>query len=324
MTAVRGLRQVRVLAEVARRGSVFIILLALMLIFSALTDRFLTVSNLTNVLIQTAPVVIVTVGMTLTMLMAGIDLSVGSVAAVTGALAAGLVVREGLPVLLAMAVALIVGGALGWANGALVVFGRLPPFVATLAMMGVARGLALAYTEGKPIAIREYEDFTYWREGMIGPLPVPIVMALVVLASALIALRLTRFGLHIYAIGGNEETTRLAGVPTNRIKLIVYTLSGVTAALTGLQLTARLYSAQPRTGVGLELDAIAAAVLGGVSLFGGVGGVVGATVGALIIGVLGNGLNLLRVPSYNQQVFQGILLVVAVVVDLHTKRRRER
>ncbi len=305
-----------------RRGSAFIILFGLMFAFSQLTDRFLTASNLTNVLVQTAPVVMVTVGMTLVMLSAGIDLSVGSVAALAGALAAGLVVRDGWSVPLAMVVAVIAGAGLGLVNGALVVFGRLPPFVATLAMLGVARGLTLAYSEGKPIAIREYADFTYWRDGMVGPVPVPVVMASVILLVVWVLLRATRFGLHIYAIGGNEETTRLAGVPTDRVKLIVYTASGFLAALTGLQLTARLYSAQPRTGVGLELDAIAAAVLGGVSLFGGVGGVIGATVGALIIGTLGNGLNLLRVPSYHQQVVQGVLLVIAVIIDLYTKRYR--
>ena len=313
---------IRALVDAGRRGSAFIILLGLMLAFSLLTDRFATTSNLTNVLIQTAPVVMVTVGMTLVMLTAGIDLSVGSVAALGGALAAGLVTRDGWPVLAAMFVALVLGSGLGLVNGALVVFGRLPPFVATLAMLSVARGLTLAYTEGRPIAIREYADFTFWRDGVIGPIPVPIATALLVLVVAWMVLRMTRFGLHVYATGGNEETSRLAGVPTSRIKLIAYATSGSLAALTGLQLTARLYSAQPRTGVGLELDAIAAAVLGGVSLFGGVGGVVGAAIGALIIGVLGNGLNLLRVPSYHQQVVQGLLLVAAVVIDLYTKRRR--
>lgn len=305
-----------------QRASGLLILIMVAVVLSLLSENFLTLSNLTNVALQTSIVAVVTIGMTLTMLMAGIDLSVGSVAAFAGALAAGLMSRNGWPVALAMLVSIAVGTALGLVNGLLSVYGRLPPFVATLAMLGIARGLTLVYTEGKPIAGLD-RAFTFWGTGNLGPVPMPVVVWLVVLLLAYLALRYTRFGLYIYAIGGNEETARLAGIRINAIKTIVYSLSGALAGLTGLLLTARLFSAQPQMGTGLELDAIAAAVLGGVSLFGGVGSVVGACIGALIVGMIGNGLNLLRVPSYYQQVIKGVVFILAVIVDLYTKRRRK-
>lgn len=307
------------LAGLLRRGTVILILLALGLFFAASSDRFFQPGNLTNILVQNAPVIVMTVGLTLTMLSGGIDLSVGSVAAFAGAVSAGLIVRDGWAVGTAMLAALAVGFLLGAINGGLVVFGKLPPFVATLAMLGIARGLTLVYTEGRPISGMG-EAYTFWGTGKIADIPTPVIVWVVVVFLAWLLLAQTRFGLHIYAIGGGEETAHLAGVPVNRVKLLTYALSGMLAALAGLLLTARLWSAQPQVAVGFELQAIAAAVLGGVSLFGGVGNVIGAVVGALIVGVLGNGMNLLRVASYPQQVIQGVVLVLAVMVDMYTKR----
>lgn len=304
-----------------QRASGLLILIPLSLILALLSDNFLTVSNLTNVALQTSLVAIVTIGMTLTMLMAGIDLSVGSICALAGAIAAGLMSRNGWPVTSAMLAGIALGAGLGAVNGLLTVYGHLPPFVSTLAMLGVARGLTLVYTEGKPIAGLD-KAFTFWGTGNLGSIPIPIIVWLIVLVLAHLTLRHTRFGLYIYAIGGNEETSRLAGIRISSIKIIVYSLSGALAGLTGLLLTARLWSAQPQMGTGLELDAIAAAVLGGVSLFGGVGNVIGACIGALIVGILGNGLNLLRIPSYYQQVIKGVVFILAVIVDLYAKRRR--
>jgi ribose transport system permease protein len=302
-----------------RRGMVFVILLALAIFFSLTTDRFLQERNLVNIAVQNAPVIVVTCGMTLTMLLGGIDLSVGSVAALAGAVSAGLIVNNGLAVGLGMLGGLIVGTLFGLINGALVVYGQLPPFVATLATLGIARGLTLVYTDGRPIS-GIGDAYTFWGTGKIGEVPVPVVVWIVVVLLVWLLLTRTRFGLHIFAIGGGEETARLAGVAVNRVKLLTYALSGLLAGLGGLLLTARLWSAQPQVAVGMELDAIAAAVLGGVSLFGGVGGVLGAVIGALIVGVLGNGMNLLRVASYPQQVIQGVVLVLAVTVDMYTKR----
>ncbi len=304
------------------RVSGLVILVFVGLVLSLFSENFLTVSNLTNVALQTSLVAIVTIGMTLTMLMAGIDLSVGSVAALAGALAAGLMTQNGWPIGMAMLAGILLGAGLGFVNGMLSVYGRLPPFVATLAMLGIARGFTLVYTQGRPIAGLD-RSFTFWGTGSLGPIPMPVAVWLLVLLAAYLTLRYTRFGLYIYAIGGSEETARLAGIRTNAVKLAVYMLSGALAGLTGLLLTARLFSAQPQMGTGLELDAIGAAVLGGVSLFGGVGSVIGASIGALIIGMIGNGLNLLRVPSYYQQVIKGVVFILAVIVDLYSKRRRD-
>ncbi len=306
-----------------QRASGLFLLFVVAIIFSLSSDRFLTVSNLTNIALQTSVVAVATIGMALTMLMAGIDLSVGSVAALSGALTAGLMSRNGLPVSAAIPLGIAAGAFLGMVNGILSVYGKLPPFVATLAMLGIARGLTLVYTEGRPISGLP-ESFTNIGSGSLGPIPMPVVIWLVILLLVFLILRFTRFGLYIYAIGGNEETARLAGIPTNRIKVIVYALSGGLASITGVLLTARLWSAQPQMAAGMELDAIAASVLGGVSLFGGAGDVVGACIGALIVGMLGNGLNLLRIPSYYQQVIKGIVFVLAVVFDMYAKRQAKK
>ncbi len=330
MTAYLGNRRWQHLAlDLLRRSMVLLVLIALAYYFEAETGRFLQERNLRNVAQQNAHILIVTVGMTLVMLSGGIDLSVGSIAALAGAVSAGLIVNEGLGFWPSVLVTLGVGFGLGLVNGGLVVWGRLPPFVATLSMMGVARGLTLLYTENKPISIAKVEDYTFWRRGsfdlpLLGQTPAPVVVALVVVVLAMGLMSRTRYGLHVYAVGGGEETARLAGVAVDRVKLLTYALSGALAALAGILLTARVYSAQPRNGVGLELEAIAAAVLGGVSLFGGVGSVLGAMIGGLLIGVLANGMNLMRVESYQQEMIKGVVLAAAVMVDMYTKRFERR
>ncbi|RLC76654.1 MAG: ribose ABC transporter permease [Chloroflexi bacterium] len=307
--------------DVLRRFSVFIILLIICLIFALGSGEFLTASNLLNVALQTSIIAIVAIGMTFTILTAGIDLSVGSLMALGGALAAGLAVRQGLGTFGGIGVSLLIGLALGAINGLLIIKGGMPPFVATLAMMAVARGLTLVYTQGRPIAGIE-KDFVFWGTGRLLGIPMPVILLAIIATIAHVVLRYTRFGLYVYATGGNEETTHLAGVSPDRIKLAVYAISGLTATLGGVLLTARLWSAQPNAAVGWELDAIAAPVLGGISLFGGVGSIGGTLVGAFIIGVLSNGLNLLGIPSYYQQVIKGIVFILAVMLDLFTKRRR--
>ncbi|MEJ2559132.1 MAG: ribose ABC transporter permease [Anaerolineae bacterium] len=308
-------------AEVLRRFSVFIILLVICLIFAIGSGDFLTASNLLNVALQTSIIAIVAIGMTFTILTAGIDLSVGSLMALCGALAAGLAVRQGLGTYGGIGLALLAGVVLGAVNGLLIVKGGIPPFVATLAMMAVGRGLTLVYTQGRPIAGLE-KNFIFWGTGRLLSIPMPVILMVILAFIAFVVLRYTRFGLYVYATGGNEETTRLAGVSPDRIKLAVYVISGFTATLGGVLLTARLWSAQPNAAVGWELDAIAAPVLGGTSLFGGVGGIGGTLVGAFIIGVLSNGLNLMGVSSYYQQVIKGAVFILAVMLDLFTKRRR--
>lgn len=306
--------------ELLRRYTSVLILLGLGGIIAVLNPTFLTLNNLLTVLLQASILGIVAIGQTFVILTAGIDLSVGSLVALGGALAAGLAVKAGLGTYPAIATALLAGAALGAISGLLVVKGNIPPFVSTLAMMAIARSLTLVYTQGRPIAGLG-ADFTYWGTGEFFGIPLPVLVLVVVAVIAGFLLNQTRFGLYVRAIGGGEETVRLAGVRPGNVKLAVYILSGLTATLGGILLTARLWSAQPNAGAGLELDAIAATVLGGTSLFGGIGSVSGAIVGALLIGVLGNGMNLLEVPSYYQQVVKGVVFVLAVLLDFATKGR---
>ena len=286
-----------ILLDLIRRYSVLLILLAIGLIFTLGSDRFLTPTNLMNIALQTSIIAIIAIGMTFVMLTAGIDLSVGSVVALCGALAAGLAVQQALGTYLGIFLALAAGAVVGLVNGLLIVKGKIPPFVATLSTLAVARGLTLVYTEGRPISGID-ERFIFLGNGEILGVAVPVIMLAVVFIS------------------------RLAGIRTSIITLSVYIISGFLAALGGVLLTARLWSAQPNAAVGLELDAIAAPVLGGVSLFGGVGGVTGAVIGAFILGILSNGLNLMGVPSFWQQVIKGVVLILAVMLDVLTKKRR--
>lgn len=304
-----------------RRASTYLILLVILVWFALLSPDFLTVNNLLTVALQTSLIALVAIGMTFTIITGGIDLSVGSTAALAGVLAAGAATRLGLGTYPGLLIGLLSGVGIGFLNGALIVWGRMPPFVATLATMAIGRGLTLVYTQGRPIAGLD-KAFTFWgSNGWLG-IPVPVWVLVVVAVIAHIILKQTPLGLRIFAVGGGEETTRLAGVNVGQVKFSVYIFSGICAALSGLILTARLWSAQPNVGIGLELDAIAAAVLGGSSLAGGIGGIPGTLAGAFIIGILSNGLNLLEVPSYNQQVVKGVVFIVAVMLDYFIKQRK--
>jgi ribose transport system permease protein len=298
-----------------------IILLIIGLVFTLGSDRFLTPSNLMNIALQTSIIAIVAIGMTFVMLTAGIDLSVGSVMALSGALAAGLAVNQGLGTFAGIGLALLAGMAVGAVNGLLVVKGKMPPFVATLSTLAIARGLTLVYTQGRPISGID-DRFIFLGSGEILGISAPVVIMAIVFVIAYAVLRSTRFGNYVYATGGNEEVSRLAGIRTSWITLSVYLISGFLAAMGGILLVARLWSAQPNAAVGWELDAIAAPVLGGVSLFGGVGSVAGTVAGAFILGILSNGLNLMGVPSFYQQVIKGVVLILAVMLDVLASRRR--
>jgi ribose transport system permease protein len=216
---------------------------------------------------------------------------------------------------------LILGSLLGGVSGALVVFGNLPPFVATLAMMAIAQGLTLVFTQGKPIAGLP-DSFVFIGSGSVLGIPFPIILLFIAVALAYLLLTRTSFGLHIYAIGGNKEMARLAGVNVRGVELGAYILSGLTAALAGLILTGRLASAQPNVGAELNLESIAACVLGGTSLFGGTGNVLKTIVGALIMGTLANGMNLMGIPSYPQLVIKGLVFIAAVALDILSSRKK--
>ncbi len=304
-----------------RQGSTYLILLIILVWFALLSPDFLKVNNLLTVALQTSLIAFVAIGMTFTIITGGIDLSVGSVAALAGAIAAGAATRLGLGTYPGLLLGLLSGVGIGFINGALIVWGRMPPFVATLATMAIGRGLTLVYTQGRPIAGLD-KSFTFWGGTSWLGVPVPVWLLLLMVIMAHLILKQTPLGLRIFSVGGSEETTRLAGVSVETVKLSVYVFSGLCAALSGLILTARLWSAQPNIGVGLELDAITAAVLGGNSLAGGVGSIPGMLAGAFIIGTLSNGLNLLEMPSYNQQVVKGIVFIAAVMLDYFIKQRK--
>ncbi len=309
------------LVNFIRRASTYLILLVILTGFALLSPDFLTVNNLLTVALQTSLIALVAIGMTFTIITGGIDLSVGSTAALAGVLAAGAATRLGWGTYPGLLIGLLSGVGIGFFNGALIVWGRMPPFVATLATMAIGRGLTLVYTQGRPIAGLD-KAFTFWGgTGWLG-VPVPVWVLLVVAVLAHLILKQTPLGLRIFSVGGGEETTRLAGVNVGTVKFSVYIFSGLCAALSGLILTARLWSAQPNIGIGLELDAIAAAVLGDSSLAGGIGSVPGTLAGAFIIGILSNGLNLLEVPSYNQQVVKGMVFIAAVMLDYFIKQRK--
>ncbi|MGH9386965.1 MAG: ABC transporter permease [Vicinamibacterales bacterium] len=285
----------------------------------ALTPHFLTISNLLNVVQQTSINAIVAAGMTFVILSGGIDLSVGSIVALSG-VALGALLQTGQPLIVAVPAALAAGMACGLLNGVLVSIGGLPSFIVTLGMMSVARGAALVFTEGRPISGFD-EGFRWVATGSVGFVPAPVVVMLAVYAVAHVVLTRTTFGRYVYAIGGNEEATRLSGVAVTFHKTSIYGVSGLMSAVAAVVLTARLNSAQPIAGMMYELDAIAATVIGGTSLMGGEGSLVGTLVGALIMGVLRNGLNLLGVSSFLQQVVIGGVIVGAVLVDTILKRQ---
>ena len=307
-------------AQSKRQLGTFAGLLALCSILWAATPHFLTVSNLLNVLEQTAINAIVAVGMTFVIISGGIDLSVGSILALSG-IALGSALQAGVAAPLAIVLALAVGLACGLVNGGLVTFGRLPPFIATLGMMSVARGAALMLAEGRPIS-GFGEEFRLLATGRVLMIPAPALIAAGIYAVAHFVLANTVFGRAAYAIGGNEEAARLSGVHVRYHKTAIYGVAGLMSAAAAVILTARLNSAQPTAGTMYELDAIAATVIGGTSLLGGEGTIMGALIGALIMGVLRNGLNLLNVSSFIQQVVIGVVIIGAVLVDMSLKRHR--
>ncbi|GAA2338449.1 hypothetical protein GCM10010246_23820 [Streptomyces cuspidosporus] len=293
-------------------------LVVLVGVMSLMSGDFLTTQNLLNVGVQAAVTAILAFGVTFVIVSAGIDLSVGSVAALSATVLAWSATSQGLPVWLAVILAVGTGILCGLVSGALISFGKLPPFIATLAMLSIGRGLALVISQGSPIEIPE--SVARLGDTLGGWLPVPVI---VMIAMGLITgavLARTYSGRAMYAIGGNEEAARLSGIRVKRQKLVIYALSGGFAAIAGIVLASRLASAQPQAAVGYELDAIAAVVIGGASLSGGVGKASGTLIGALILAVLRNGLNLLSVSAFWQQVVIGVVIALAVLVD--SLRRR--
>lgn len=285
-----------------------------------LTPYFLTVSNFLNIALQTSINAIIAIGMTFVIISAGIDLSVGSVLAIAGVvMASGL--KADLPLAAVIVMSLGVGTLCGIFNGVLITHGRLPPFIATLGMMSVARGAALVFTQGRPVSGFP-DSFRNLATGEVFHIPVPVLIMIMLYLIAHVILTRTKLGRYTYAIGGNEEAAILSGVNVKFYKTVVYALCGLLSGAAAVILTARLNSAQPIAGMMYELDAIAATVIGGSSLMGGEGTIFGTLIGAFIMAILRNGLNLLGVSSYVQQIVIGGVIILAVLVDTLLKRTR--
>ncbi|MCC3269570.1 ABC transporter permease [Arthrobacter gengyunqii] len=276
------------------------------------TPDFLTGPNLLNIGIQASVIAVLAFGMTFVIVAAGIDLSVGSVAALSAMGSAWMFTQGNLPGWMALVGGLLIGALSGAVSGFAVAYGRLPSFIATLAMLSVARGLTLVLSDGRPIATADEVSFL---GSNVGPIPMPIVVLIIAGVVAALILNYTVIGRYMYAVGGNTEAARLSGIPVRRVLVTVFALSGLFAALAGLLLSGRLDSAQPQAASGYELDAIAAVVIGGASLAGGIGRISGTLIGALVLVVIRNGLNLLNVSSFWQQVVIGLVIAVAVGAD---------
>lgn len=290
-------------------------LLLLIIILTVTTNTFMSYGNIINVLRQITINAILAFGMTFVILTGGIDLSVGSIAAVAG-LVAVYTANLGLHPLLVILLSLAAGAALGAFNGIVITKGKIVPMVATLATMSIIRGIAYVATEGRPIRLLEI-SFAEIGIGYFMAIPIPVIVLAIAFVFSVILLGKSRFGRHVYILGGNKETARLSGINVNRVMTMVFVLSGMFAALSGLIVSARLYSAQPTTGDDYAMDAISAAILGGTSLSGGIGTISGTLIGALIIGILNNGMNLLSIPSYYQMIVKGVVILGAILLDVN-------
>lgn len=290
----------------------------LCIVISIIAPRFLTLSNISNVLTQISVNAIIAVGMTFVILTGGIDLSVGSILAISGALAASILKSTG-SLTMALVCALVVGALVGIFNGLCIARGKIQAFIVTLASMTIVRGATYVYTNGTPISGLGGVFGNIGNNKIVG-IPVPVVITLIIVLLAYYVLSQTRFGRYLYALGGNEDSARLSGINTNKIKTLVYAISGIASAISGIIITSRIGSASPNAGSGFELDAIAAVVIGGTSLSGGEGSVIGTIIGALIIGVLNNGLNLMNVSPFYQSIVKGSVILIAVLIDKKSKK----
>ncbi len=318
--------------EILGKFAPLIFLAVLVIILSVLRPNFLSAFNLFNVMRQISFIGILAVGMTFVILTAGIDLSVGSMMAFAGIVCAsvakgsrsllegGVTDPGGSRVLLAALAAILVGLAIGLLQGSLIARAGIPAFIVTLGGLGAWRGATLLWSDGQPISSFS-DDFKFWGQGFVGPLPVPVIFFLAMVVLGHIILKYTRYGRWIYALGGNPEASRLSGLNVKGLTTSVYVISGFCAGLAGFLLTSRLNSAEQVAGQGYELQAIAAVVIGGTSLFGGQGGMIGTLIGAMLIGVLNNGLVILNVSPYYQQIVIGAIIVLSVYIDQLAKQR---
>jgi ribose transport system permease protein len=305
-----------------RQGGIIISLIVVFTVFSILVPIFLQQNNLINITLQASINAVVAIGMTLVIITAGIDLSVGAIVALSSVITAKFLV-SGTPILVSIAINFLIGIICGMFNGVLISYLRLQPFLVTLGTMSLFRGLALIISNGVPIYDLPEQFKTAIALLTIGPIPIPVVIMVIFSIMAFIILKFTKLGEYIFAIGGNEEATRLSGVNVKMYKTITYAFSGIAAALGALILTGRLGAAEAVSGMGYELDAIAAAAIGGASLAGGRGSILGTIIGAIILSALRNGLTLLNVQSFYQMVATGIIIMIAIIIDRLSRMQQD-
>lgn len=284
------------------------------------SNSFLSSKNIFNVLRQISTNLYLACGMTMIIILGGIDLSVGSIIALAGCISAGCVARYNLPLPVALIIGISIGLAAGMFNGTVVAKTTIPPFIVTLATMNIVKGLAYVYTGGSPVRVVT-KEWQFLGAGYVGPIPTPVIILIVVLIVTAILMNKTKFGRHMYAVGGNQQAAQFSGINVAKVKFWVHAYSGLMAGLAGVVLASRMYSGQPTAGDGAEMDAIAAVVVGGTSMAGGYGKIGGTIIGALIIGVLNNGLNLMNVNSFWQYVVKGAVILLAVYIDYLRNRK---
>ena len=292
----------------------FLVLCVFLSVFPKTSGSFFTRQNIFNVLRQISTNLFLACGMTMVIILGGIDLSVGSIIALSGCISAGCVARYNLPLPIALLMGLLVGLLVGMFNGAVISKTTIPAFIVTLATMNIAKGLAYVYTGGSPVRVVT-KEWQFLGAGYVGIFPTPVVILVIVLIITAIIMNKTKMGRHMYAVGGNQQAAEFSGIKVEKVKFFVHAFSGLMAGLAGIVLASRMYSGQPTAGDGAEMDAIAAVVVGGTSMAGGRGKIGGTIIGGLIIGVLNNGLNLLNVNSFWQYVVKGVVILLAVFLD---------
>lgn len=307
---------------IKRNLGILVALVALCVVLSFATSAFLTSKNIMNVLQQISTNGMIAFGMTYVILLGGIDLSVGSVVALSGVMSMALMARSGWGLIPALLVGVLIGTAIGLIDGFFITKVNMPAFIVTLAMMNIARGFALITTSGKPIYVQDDRLLIIGNGKLLEIIPLQAVYMLIIFAILFIVLNYTKYGRHLYATGGNIEAARFSGINVNRVQLTAYIISGTVSGFAGVLTAARLYSALPSMGEGAEMNAIAAVVLGGTMMTGGSGTLGGTLIGALIIGVMNNGLNLMGVSSYWQDVAKGVIIILAIYMDIIRNKKK--
>lgn len=300
----------------------FLVLCVFLSVFPKTSGSFFTRQNIFNVLRQISTNLFLACGMTMVIILGGIDLSVGSIIALSGCISAGCVARYNLPLPIALLMGLLVGLLVGMFNGAVISKTTIPAFIVTLATMNIAKGLAYVYTGGSPVRVVT-KEWQFLGAGYVGIFPTPVVILVIVLIITAIIMNKTKMGRHMYAVGGNQQAAEFSGIKVEKVKFFVHAFSGLMAGLAGIVLASRMYSGQPTAGDGAEMDAIAAVVVGGTSMAGGSGKIGGTIIGGLIIGVLNNGLNLLNVNSFWQYVVKGVVILLAVFLDYFRNKEKK-